>query len=206
MLDAAHGVGIRTVPSIQRVDVARIEVQVACADTAGGSGRRRPVVALGADAAQSTRLTVAVTRSRGFITIAGLNVPEEFGSSGTDWDAELACEPPPADCGIYPTALTEAVASGSRRAVRRRVFAASDGSETALQMLDAAHSKTVGTVRSVQRVHVARVEVQVARVDAAGGVGRRGPVIPVRADARQGSRLTIAAARSSRNVVWQSLD
>ncbi len=111
MLDAAHGVGIRTVPSIQRVDVARSEVQVACADTAGGSGRRRPVVALGADAAQSTRLTVAVTRSRGFITIAGLNVPEEFGSSGTDWDAELACEPPPADCGIYPTALTEAVAS-----------------------------------------------------------------------------------------------
>ncbi len=111
MLDAAHGVGIRTVPAIQRVDVARSEVQVACADTAGGSGRRRPVVALGADAAQSTRLTVAVTRSRGFITIAGLNVPEEFGSSGTDWDAELACEPPPADCGIYPTALTEAVAS-----------------------------------------------------------------------------------------------
>ena len=78
MLDAAHGIGIRTVPRVQRVHIARCKVQVACADTAGGSGRRRPVVAFRADAAQSSRLTVAVTRSRGVLTIAGMSTGKKL--------------------------------------------------------------------------------------------------------------------------------
>ena len=64
-------------------------------------------------------------------------------------------------------------------------------------MLDAAHGKTVGAVVRIQRVHVARVEVQVARVDIAGRKGRRGPRVAVRADCHQGSRAhTVAVARS----------
>ena len=70
-------------------------------------------------------------------------------------------------------------------------------------MLDAAHGKTVRAVVVVQRVHVARVEVQVARVDIAGGIRRRTPGVAIRADGRQGSRLTSAVARSNG---WQSLE
>ncbi len=62
-------------------------------------------------------------------------------------------------------------------------------------MLDAAHGQGVGTVRVVQRVDVARSEVQEARVDAAGRVGRRGPIVALRADVRQGSRRVVAVAR-----------
>ena len=40
-------------------------------------------------------------------------------------------------------------------------------------MLDAAHGDTVSPVIVVQRVHVARVEVQTARVEVACQVGRR---------------------------------
>ena len=63
-------------------------------------------------------------------------------------------------------------------------------------MLDAAHGEAVGAVVSIQRVHVARVEVQVARVEIACGIGRRRPGVAVRADGIQGSRLTVAVARS----------
>ncbi len=38
-------------------------------------------------------------------------------------------------------------------------------------MLDAAHGKTVRPVVVVQRVHYGGIEAEVARVDAAGGVG-----------------------------------
>ena len=64
-------------------------------------------------------------------------------------------------------------------------------------MLDAAHRETVGPGIVVQRVHPRCVEVQVARVarDRAAE-GRRGPGVAVRADARQGSRVVVAVARS----------
>ncbi len=73
-------------------------------------------------------------------------------------------------------------------------------------MLDAAHGKTVRPGRVVQRAHAARAEVQEARVDIAGRRSRRAPDAALGADARQGSAVTVAVARSSRNVVWQSLD
>ena len=65
-------------------------------------------------------------------------------------------------------------------------------------MLDAAHGEPVGPVVTVQRVHVARMEVQVACVDITGGVGRRRPVETLRADIRQGSRRVAAVARGRR--------
>ena len=71
-------------------------------------------------------------------------------------------------------------------------------------MLDAAHGEAVGAVVSIQRVHVARVEVQVARVAVACGIGRRGVDVAVRADIRQGSRRIRAVARSRRSE--QSLE
>lgn len=61
--------------------------------------------------------------------------------------------------------------------------------------MDAAHGKTVGPVVVVQRVHDPRIEAQVARVGTARCVGRGRPVVAVRADIRQGSRLTRAIAR-----------
>jgi len=64
-------------------------------------------------------------------------------------------------------------------------------------MLDAAHGEAVSTVIVVQRVDDAGIEAQVARVGAACEVGRRRPVVTVRADIRQGSRLTVAVARSN---------
>ena len=63
-------------------------------------------------------------------------------------------------------------------------------------MLDAAHGEGVGPIAVVQRVHEARVEPQTARAVIAGSVGRRRPVIAVRADVRQGSRRSVAVARS----------
>ena len=65
-------------------------------------------------------------------------------------------------------------------------------------MLDAAHGETVGPARSVERVHVACIEVQVCRVDTASSIGRRRPIVAARADIRQGSRLTQADARGRR--------
>ncbi len=62
-------------------------------------------------------------------------------------------------------------------------------------MLDAAHGESVRPVAVVQRIHSARVGPLKARVDIACGVGRGRPIIAVRADARQGSRLAAAVAR-----------
>ena len=69
-------------------------------------------------------------------------------------------------------------------------------------MLDAAHREAVSTRIAVQRVHVSRIEVQVAGIGAAR-LGRGGPVVAVRADIRQGSRRVDAVARCS---LRQSLD
>ncbi len=63
-------------------------------------------------------------------------------------------------------------------------------------MLDAAHGKSRCPIGVVQRVHVAGVEVQEARAVIAGSIGRRGPGVAARADARQGSRVVVAVARS----------
>lgn len=63
-------------------------------------------------------------------------------------------------------------------------------------MLDAAHGETVGPVVPVERLHFAGDEAQIARIVIAGGIGRRGPGVAVRADDVQGSRLTVAVARS----------
>ena len=77
MLDAAHGIGIRTVPSIQRVHVTRVEVEVSRIIAAGDVRRRRPAVALRADVVQGTRLTVAEAR-RPKIAIAGMNAGKKL--------------------------------------------------------------------------------------------------------------------------------
>ena len=71
-------------------------------------------------------------------------------------------------------------------------------------MLDAAHGEAVSPVIVVQRVHVARVEVQITRVDIAGRIGRRRPTPAACADTRQGSRRVGAVARSGRSE--QSLE
>ena len=63
-------------------------------------------------------------------------------------------------------------------------------------MLDAAHGKSRCPIGVVQRVHVAGVEVQIARVSVAGSIGRRRVDVAVRADIRQGSRRIVAVARS----------
>ena len=78
------------------------------------------------------------------------------------------------------------------------------GLKAAVQMLDAAHGEGRGPIGVVQRVHVARVEVQVTRVAVACGIGRRGVDVAVRADIRQGSRRIVAVARSRRSE--QSLE
>lgn len=41
----------------------------------------------------------------------------------------------------------------------------------------ATHAEAVGAIAEVQRVDVARVEVEVARVVVASGVRRRGPIV-----------------------------
>ena len=65
MLDAAHGEAESTAGrTIQRIDVGGVEVQSTRRSRAGSGGRRRPVVALGADVRQATRRAVAVARSK----------------------------------------------------------------------------------------------------------------------------------------------
>ena len=63
-------------------------------------------------------------------------------------------------------------------------------------MLDAAHGKSRCPIGVVQRVHVAGVEVQEARVVIAGSIGRRSVDETARADFGQGSRRIVAEARS----------
>lgn len=59
-LDATHREAVRTVVAIQRINVRRVEVQVACI---GSIRCRRPVVAVAANVVQSAGGTVAVARS-----------------------------------------------------------------------------------------------------------------------------------------------
>ena len=73
MLDAAHGESVRAIVVVQRVHVARIEVQVARITVACVVGRRRPNVAALADVAQGSRRIGAVARSRHSKAIAGMN-------------------------------------------------------------------------------------------------------------------------------------
>ena len=68
-------------------------------------------------------------------------------------------------------------------------------------MLDAAHREGVGSCIIIQRTHKAHAEIHATRTDIAGSVGRRRPGIAVRADNIQGSRLTVAVARSNLNVI-----
>ena len=65
-----------------------------------------------------------------------------------------------------------------------------------LTIPDAAHRKAVCAPIAVQRAHERRVVVQVARIGIACSVGRRRPGPAAPADTRQGSRRTLAVARS----------
>ena len=79
------------------------------------------------------------------------------------------------------------------------------GQESSLQMLDAAHGKTENPPLVIDGVDSACVEIQSSTRDRAGVEGGRRPVVPVRADTRQGClAVTVAVARSRRSV--QSLD
>ena len=65
MLDAAHGTRDRPVAVAQRIDARRVEVEHARevgVRAVGNIGRRRPRIAVRADAAQGSR-SVAVARS-----------------------------------------------------------------------------------------------------------------------------------------------
>ena len=205
-LDAAHGKGVGTVVPAKRVHVARVEVQVGCVDLAGRPRRRRPVVAGRADASQDSRLTVAVARSTRFSGNRWIECPGGVRQLRHRLGCRAGVRTAASGLRNLPDRSDRSRSlrhSGSRRAVRRRVLAASAGSETALQMLDAAHGKTVRPGRVVQRAHAARAEVQEARVDIAGRRSRRAPDAALGADARQGSAVTVAVARSNRQ---QSLD
>ena len=62
--------------------------------------------------------------------------------------------------------------------------------------MDAAHGASDCTGSGVQRIDIARGKSQITRVVVAGRVGRRTVVVAIRADIRQGPRLTAADARS----------
>ncbi len=66
--------------------------------------------------------------------------------------------------------------------------------------MDAAHGKTESTrpAPSIQRLHTAGTESEIARIGAARETGRRSKVIAARTTARQGSRRLAAVARSRR--------
>ena len=64
--------------------------------------------------------------------------------------------------------------------------------------LDAAHGESVGAVGTVERTHVARIEEYPARVVVARGERRRRQSRALDADAAQGSRRSVAVARSRR--------
>ena len=64
-------------------------------------------------------------------------------------------------------------------------------------MLDAADGEPVRTVAVVLRVHTRRIEVQVARVGAAGRVRRRRPVVAVRANVVQTAAVIAGADTGS---------
>lgn len=60
----------------------------------------------------------------------------------------------------------------------------------------ATHAEAVGAIVEVQRVDVARVEVEVARDVAASVVRRRGPIVAVGARVGQLAATAVAQARS----------
>ena len=70
--------------------------------------------------------------------------------------------------------------------------------KAALQMLDAAHGESVSTIIAMQRVHVACIEPKESAIGIAGSIGSRRPVVAIRTDTRQCSRLAVAVARSRR--------
>ena len=65
-------------------------------------------------------------------------------------------------------------------------------------MLDAAHGETVGSVSGSHWVDKSRTVPAIAGVLIAGNVRRRAPHNALCADERQGSRRTVAVARSRR--------
>ena len=65
-------------------------------------------------------------------------------------------------------------------------------------MLDAAHGEGRCPAAMVERVHVVRVQVQIARAELACGIGRRGPAEAPLADVCEGTRRLEAVARSRR--------
>ena len=73
MLDAAHRVGPGARITAQRIHVARVEPQTTRIGIAGSVRRGRPVQAVRADVRQGSRRVVAVTRSRQWVAIAGMN-------------------------------------------------------------------------------------------------------------------------------------
>ena len=120
-----------------------------------------------------------------------------------NWDAELAA----ARSGRQRIAESIGRAGGSRSVPSFRAEEAvpeksrSSGENSPKQMLDAAHGETVRTVVSIQWVDDGRIEVQVARVEIACGVGRGRPIVAVRADVRQGSRRSaVARSRQKRTI------
>ena len=72
-------------------------------------------------------------------------------------------------------------------------------------MLDAADGTSVSTIAIVLRGHARRIEVQVARVGAAGRVRRRRPIVAVRADVVQTAAVVAGADTGSRRKA-QSLE
>ena len=65
-----------------------------------------------------------------------------------------------------------------------------------LFVLYTTHAEAVGAIVAVQRVDVARVEVEVARVAAASVVRRRGPIVADGAREGQLAAIVVAQARS----------
>jgi len=58
------------------------------------------------------------------------------------------------------------------------------------------HAEAAGAIAVVQRVDVARVEVEAARVVAASVVRRRGPIVAAGARVGQLAAIAVALARS----------
>lgn len=75
-LDATHAEAVGAIVVVQRVDVARVEVEVARVVVASVVRRRGPIVAVGARVGQLAAIVVAQARSRETSAIAGMNGPE----------------------------------------------------------------------------------------------------------------------------------
>lgn len=73
---ATHAEAVGAIVVVQRVDVARVEVEVARVVVASVVRRRGPIVAVGARVGQLAAIVVAQARSRETSAIAGMNGPE----------------------------------------------------------------------------------------------------------------------------------